>query len=54
MNKPTATYDESCNLVEVTYELGYIVLTPNQTYALYLALRDMLAELPQPLNPEAP
>jgi hypothetical protein len=46
--KPKVTYDESLNLVEINSPYG-LTLTPNQTYDLYLALRAILVELPQPL-----
>lgn len=53
MNAPTATYDERLNLVTIESPHGY-VLTPNETYRLYLALRAVLPDLPQPLSEDAP
>ncbi len=51
--KPKVIYNESFGLVEIESPHG-LTLTPNETYALWLAIGAVLAHLPQPLNPDAP
>ena len=47
--QPLVEYDEHLNLVTIESPHGN-VLTPNETYALYLAIRAILPKLPQPLR----
>lgn len=49
----SVSFDDQLGLVTIESAHG-LVLTPDQTYELYLAIRAILSELPQPLKEPTP